>query len=137
MIKDFVSDMLVRLRNSSLAKHAFAYIPYTDTNFEILKILLKQGYVDNLVTISIEKKVVIKVTLKYEGIWIKFPYFSTLKRVSRPGRRVFSSYKDFYKNLSFLRTSPGIAIISTSIGVMTHIKAEKLKKGGEILCYID
>ncbi len=59
-----------------------------------------------------------------------------MKRISKPGQRVFSGYKNFSKLIDVLRFEQGIAIISTSSGVMSHLKAEKLKKGGEILCYI-
>ena len=78
----------------------------------------------------------IKIILKYKGWWIKKPLFSVLKRISKPGLRVFSNYKDFNNRLTILKYEQGTAIISTSSGVMSHIKASKLKKGGEILCYI-
>ena len=79
---------------------------------------------------------IIKALLKYKGWWIKKPFFSTIQRVSKPGKRVFSSYKNFYKEISILKYQQGTAIISTSSGIMSHLKATKLKKGGEILCYI-
>jgi len=78
----------------------------------------------------------IKIILNYKGWWIKKPLFSTLKRVSKPGHRVFSGYKTFDNIIDVLRYEQGIAIISTSIGVMSHNKATKLKKGGEVLCYV-
>jgi small subunit ribosomal protein S8 len=78
----------------------------------------------------------IKVTLRYKGWWIKKPLFSDLKRISKPGQRVFSGYKHFNEVIDVLQHQQGTAIISTSMGVMSHIKATKLKKGGEILCYI-
>ena len=67
---------------------------------------------------------------------MKKPFFSVLKRISKPGQRVFSGYKDFDQMIDVLRYEQGIAIISTSSGIMSHLKAKKLKKGGEILCYI-
>ena len=78
----------------------------------------------------------IKVFLKYKGWWIKKPLFSIIRRISKPGLRVFSGYKDFTNKLDILRYEQGTAIISTSSGIMSHIKATKLKKGGEIICYI-
>jgi small subunit ribosomal protein S8 len=78
----------------------------------------------------------IKIYLKYKGWWIKRPFFTTIQRISKPGKRVFSSYKNFNEKINILRYNQGIAIISTSSGVMSHIKAYQLKKGGEILCYI-
>jgi small subunit ribosomal protein S8 len=78
----------------------------------------------------------IKAVLKYSGWWKKKPVFSILKRISKPGQRIFASYKDFNKIIDALKYEQGIAIISTSSGIMSHLKASKLKKGGEILCYI-
>lgn len=78
----------------------------------------------------------IKVVLKYKGWWIKKPLFSTLQRISKPGQRVFSPYKKFFKKIDVLKYQQGIAIISTSMGVMSHNKATQLKKGGEILCFV-
>ena len=78
----------------------------------------------------------LKVILKYKGWWIKKPLFSDLKRISKPGQRVFSGYKHFSEIIDVLQHQQGTAIISTSMGVMSHTKATKLKKGGEILCYI-
>ena len=83
---------------------------------------------------STQKK--IKIYLKYKGWWIKKSFFSILKRISKPGKRVFSNYKNFDNSINVLRYQQGIAIISTSSGVMSHLKATQLKKGGEILCYI-
>jgi small subunit ribosomal protein S8 len=74
--------------------------------------------------------------LKYKGWWIKKPLFSIIKRISKPGQRVFSGYKNFQDTIDVLRYEQGTAIISTSAGIVSHIKAQKLKKGGEILCYV-
>jgi small subunit ribosomal protein S8 len=74
--------------------------------------------------------------LKYKGWWIKKPFFSIMKRISKPGQRVFAGYKNFNDVISVLKYEQGTAIISTSVGVMSHNKATQLKKGGEILCYI-
>lgn len=79
----------------------------------------------------------IKIFLKYKGWWIRKSLFSVIKRTSTSGQRIFSNYRNFFKKINSLKTFQGIAIISTSSGVMTHIKAEKYKKGGEILCYIE
>jgi len=82
------------------------------------------------------RKKTIKINLKYKGWWIKKPLFSSLKRISKPGQRVFSGYKHFNDVIDTLQYEQGTAIISTSLGVMSHTKALTLKKGGEILCYI-
>jgi small subunit ribosomal protein S8 len=138
MTNDLVSDMLTRIRNASLARHSFTCIRYSKLNLAILKVLEAEGYIKEFDvendTNSSQK--IIKALLKYKGWWIKKPFFSTIQRVSKPGKRVFSSYKNFYKEISILKYQQGTAIISTSSGIMSHLKATKLKKGGEILCYI-
>jgi small subunit ribosomal protein S8 len=139
MTNDLVSDMLTRIRNASLAKHSYTVTPFSTLNLAILNVLKKEGYIqdyeiqDNNVKFN-EK---IKIFLKYKGWWIKKPYFSILKRVSKPGKRIFSGYKDFQRKINVLKYDQGIAIVSTSMGVMSHLKALKLRKGGEILCYIE
>ena len=137
MTNDLVSDMLTRIRNASLARHAFTNIKYSKLNLAILKVLIAEGYIKEYVIEKNENNQnLIKIILKYKGWWIKKPLFSTIKRISKPGQRVFSGYKDFQNTIDTLRYEQGIAIISTSIGVISHLKATKLKKGGEILCYI-
>lgn len=139
MTNDLVSDMLTRIRNASLAKHSFTRVNYSKLNLAILKVLQAEGYINTYNTetqSSINTIKEIKINLKYKGWWIKKPLFSILQRISKPGQRVFSSYKDFTTTIDVLKYEQGIAIISTSIGVMSHLKATKLKKGGEILCYI-
>ena len=137
MTTDLVSDMLTRIRNASLAKHSFTKVKYSKQNVAILKVLMGEGYI-NSYSIEQEKNNMqsLKVLLKYKGWWIKKPFFSIIKRISKPGLRVFSGYKQFANKLDVLRYEQGIAIISTSSGIMSHIKASKLKKGGEIICYI-
>ena len=138
MVNDLVSDMLTRIRNASLAKHSFTYIKYSKLNLAILKVLLAEGYIQEFGTKEgvLTGKDFIKVVLKYKGWWIKKPFFSQVDRISKPGNRVFSGYEEFNKIIDILRYSQGIAIVSTSSGVMSHLKATKLKKGGEILCYV-
>ena len=138
MTNDLVSDMLTRIRNASLARHSFTRIRYSKLNLAILKVLEAEGYIKEFYiendTNSSQK--IIKALLKYKGWWIKKPFFSMLKRISKPGKRVFSGYKKFNTKINILKYEQGTAIISTSSGIMSHLKATKLKKGGEILCYI-
>ena len=137
MSNDLVSDMLTRIRNACLARHSLARVRYSNLNLAILKVLEAEGYIKSFELEKNEKdQLIIKIFLKYKGWWIKKPLFSNLNRISKPGQRVFSSYKTFQNIIDVLRFEQGIAIISTSSGVMSHVKAEKLKKGGEILCYI-
>jgi small subunit ribosomal protein S8 len=136
MTKDLVSDMLTRIKNASLAKHSYTIIHFSTLNLAILKVLKKEGYITDY-ELNNENQKTIKVYLKYKGWWIKKPFFSMMRRISKPGQRIFAGYKTFEKKINVLKYDQGIAIISTSIGVMSHLKAYKLKKGGEILCYIE
>jgi small subunit ribosomal protein S8 len=137
MTNDLVSDMLTRIRNASLAKHSFVIIPYSILNSNILKVLLKEGYIKNFEVENLEKnKKHLKVFLRYKGWWVKKAFFTKIERISKPGQRIFSGYKNLYKKINFLKYHQGTAILSTPIGVMGHLKAKKLRVGGEILCYI-
>jgi small subunit ribosomal protein S8 len=136
MTNDLVSDMLTRIRNASLAHHIFTRVRFNKLSLSVLKVLEAEGYITGF-EIEEEKIKTIKVYLKYKGWWIKKPLFSTLKRISKPGQRVFSGYKNFQTIVDVLKYQQGTAIISTSAGVMSHKKATKLKKGGEIVCYIE
>jgi small subunit ribosomal protein S8 len=140
MTTDLVSDMLTRIRNASLAKHSFTRVKYSKQNLAILKVLMSEGFINAFSIDENEnnntKIQTIKVLLKYKGWWVKKPLFSIIKRISKPGLRVFAGYKEFDNKLDVLRYEQGIAIISTSSGIMSHIKATKLKKGGEIICFV-
>lgn len=138
MTNDLVSDMLTRIRNANMVRHTFVYVCYSKLNLAILKLLTTEGYIKSYIleTFQVDKKR-IKIYLKYKGWWLKKPLFSILKRISKPGQRVFSGYKYFQSILNVLKYNQGIAIISTSAGIMNYIKAQKLKKGGEILFYIE
>tara|TARA_B110000240_G_C13134946_1_gene298476 strand:+ start:86 stop:478 length:393 start_codon:yes stop_codon:yes gene_type:complete len=129
--------MLTRIRNASLARHSFTRIRYSKLNLGILEVLKTEGYIDDYQVEETETSPrEIKAFLRYKGWWIKKPFFSILTRISKPGNRIFSGYKNFETNINVLKYEQGTAIISTSSGVMSHLKATKLKKGGEILCYI-
>jgi small subunit ribosomal protein S8 len=139
MTNDLVSDMLTRIRNATLARHTFTRIRYSKLNLSVLKVFMAEGYIAGYEieqNLTEKTPLIIKIFLKYKGWWIKKPLFSTIQRISKPGQRVFSSYKKFNEVIDVLRYEQGLAVISTSSGIMSHLKAEKLKKGGEILCYI-
>ena len=136
MTNDLVSDMLTRVRNASLARHSVTYVRYSKLSLGILKVLENEGYIDSFTVEVVKPEPIVKVYLKYKGWWIKKPFFSILKRISKPGKRVFCGYKNFQKNMSVLKYEQGTAIISTSSGIMSHQKATQLKKGGEIICYV-
>jgi small subunit ribosomal protein S8 len=137
MNNDLISDMITRIRNGNLAKHGRVYLPFSNLNQAILQVLKKEGYLDNwgkYEEIGFPPK--LWASLKYKGRWIRKPLFSVIRRVSKPGQRVFSPYKQFSNHLEALKYKEGLAIISTSLGIMSHSKAIQLKKGGEILCFI-
>ncbi len=137
MTHDLTSDMLTRIRNAVLVKQNFVNVWHSKFNIEILKVLLAEGYIEKFeVFLTAKKQKQIKIYLKYKGWWIKRPFFSKIVRVSKPGQRMFSSYEDFSKKVNLLKSSQGMAVISTSSGIMSHRKAIRLKKGGEIICYI-
>ena len=90
MTNDLVSDMLTRIRNASLAKHNFTRVKYSKLNLAILHVLKGEGYIKDYSLYSEEnKQLIIKVFLNYKGWWIKKPLFSILKRISKPGHRIF------------------------------------------------
>lgn len=129
---DPIADYLTRLRNAIKANHRVVEIPASNLKKEITKILFEQGYILNYKFIEGETPAgIIKIALKYDPV-DKVNAIQGLKRVSRPGLRQYTGYKDMPRVLNGL----GIAILSTSQGVMTNKKASELKIGGEVLCYI-
>ncbi|MBP8034097.1 MAG: 30S ribosomal protein S8 [Bacteroidia bacterium] len=129
---DTVSDYLTRVRNAISANHRIVEIPASNLKKEITKILFEKGYILNYKFEENEKKQgTIKIALKYSST-NKLSAIRTLDRVSKPGLRKYAGVDNMPKVLNGL----GIAIISTSKGVMTDKEAKKLNIGGEVLCYI-
>ena len=130
---DPIADYLTRLRNAIKAQHRVVEIPASNLKKEITKILFEQGYILNYKFIEGESNGLgtIKIALKYDPV-NKVNAIKNLKRVSRPGLRQYTGYKDMPRVLNGL----GIAILSTSKGVMTNKKASEEKVGGEVLCYV-
>lgn len=126
---DPISDLLTRIRNSNLAKQPFVKIPMSKIKFEIIKILKNEGYIKDY-KITKDKFPQIKIRLKYDDS--NKPVISCLKRISKPSRRVYSNWSDVPRVLNGL----GIAIVSTSKGVISDRESRRLKIGGEVLCYI-
>ena len=131
MVNDTISDMLTRIRNANNAKHHLVHIPLTKMTQNITQILKEEGYIDDYEIIQNGGQNYLIISLRYSGQKRK-PTITTLKRISRPGVRVYKKSK----NLPVILNHLGIAIISTSQGVMTDAKARQLKIGGEVLCYI-
>ena len=129
-ITDSIADLLTRIRNASSAKHETVDIPASNMKKAIMQILVDEGYVKSFTVIEDGKQGMIRATLKYgEG---KTPVITGLRRVSKPGLRIYSSVEEMPKVLKGL----GIAIVSTSKGVMTDRQARKENVGGEILAFI-
>jgi len=127
---DAIADMLTRIRNASTAKHESVDIPASNIKKDIARILLEEGYVKNVEFIDDGKQGIIRITLKYtEG---KQNVISGIKRISKPGLRVYADKDKLPKVLGGL----GVAVISTSKGVMTDKKARAEGVGGEVLAFI-
>lgn len=128
---DPIADYLTRLRNAIQANHRVVEIPASNLKKEITKILLEKGYILNYKFVEEGPQGSIKVALKYDPV-NKVNAIKKLIRISSPGLRKYTGYKDMPRVLNGL----GIAVLSTSKGVMTDKEARNLKVGGEILCYI-
>ena len=129
-ITDPIADMLTRIRNANSAKHDTVDIPASNMKKAIAQILVDEGYIKGYKVIEDGKQGVIRVTLKYgEG---KSQVITSLRRVSKPGLRKYSNVEDMPKVMRGL----GVAIISTSKGVMTDKEARKQNVGGEVLAFI-
>ena len=131
MVNDTISDMLTRIRNANLVKHQIVQIPATKMSLAIAQILKEEGFIEDFENYLENDKKYLLMSLKYTGSNRK-PVICKIERISKPGLRVYSNSKELPKILDNL----GIAIISTSKGVMTNFKAKELGIGGEVLCYI-
>lgn len=132
MFTDPIADYLTRLRNALAAGHRVVEIPASNLKKEITKILFDQGYILSYKFQSEEKgKATIKIALKYDKE-NKESVIKEIQRISKPGLRKYSNSKDLPRILNGL----GIAIVSTSHGVMTNKQAQRDKVGGEVLCYV-
>jgi small subunit ribosomal protein S8 len=131
VVTDTISDMLTRIRNAHMIKHQIVQIPSTKISLAITEILKEEGYIEDFENYIEDNKKYLLISLKYIGKSRK-PVISKIQRMSKPGLRVYSSSKELPKILENL----GIAVISTSKGVMTNLKAKEIGIGGEVLFYI-
>lgn len=131
MVTDTISDMLTRIRNATMVKHQIVQIPVTKMSLAIATILKEEGFIEDFENYQEDKENYLLLSLKYKGK-SRNSVISKIKRVSKPGLRVYTNSKELPKVLDNL----GIAIMSTSKGVMTNLKAKELGIGGEVLCYI-
>ena len=129
-MSDVIADMLTRIRNANNAKHETVDIPASNMKKAIADILVDEGYIKNVQIIEDNKQGVIRVTLKYGPG--KSKILQGLRRVSKPGLRIYANSKDMPRVMNGL----GIAIVSTSKGIMTDKQARALNIGGEVLCFV-
>ena len=129
-ITDPVADMLTRIRNASSAKHETVDVPASNLKNAIAEILLEEGYIKSYSVVDNGNQGMIHITLKY--LAKKQPVISGLRRISKPGLRIYAGCEELPRVLKGL----GIAIVSTSKGVMTDKKARELHIGGEVLAFV-
>jgi len=129
-VTDPIADMLTRVRNAVQARHRYVLVPASNIKTSIARIMREEGYVRGFEVSSDRPQPMIRIWLKYTEE--RQPVLSGLKRVSKPGRRVYSGKRD----IPWVLSGMGIAVLSTPLGVMTDRKARRLRVGGEVLCYI-
>ena len=128
-ISDVIADMLTRIRNANNAKHETVDVPASNMKKAIADILVKEGYIKGYQIVEDGKQGIIRVALKYNG---KDKVIKGLRRVSKPGLRIYASCEDMPRVMNGL----GVAIVSTSKGVMTDKEARKNNIGGEVLAFV-
>jgi small subunit ribosomal protein S8 len=130
---DPIADMLTRIRNAIMAGRNYVVVPDSKMKLAIAGILKDEGFIEKYDVTKDQPQPMIRIWLKYAGDRKdRRPVITGLRRVSKPGRRVYTDKKD----IPWVRSGMGIAILSTSKGVMTGKKARRLGVGGEVLCYI-
>ncbi len=128
-VTDPIADMLVRIKNANMRRHPSVDIPYSKIKEKLAEILLKEGYIAKYEVIGEAPQKFIKIYLKYKG---KVPVIQDMVRVSKPGRRYYVKKEEIPRVLGGL----GIAILSTSKGIMTDKEAKALGIGGELICMV-
>lgn len=131
MGNDTIANMITSIRNANLEKTKTVQIPATNITKNIGRILLQEGFIQNFREHQENKNSFLTFTLKYQGRKKK-PYITTLRRISKPGLRMYSNHKEIPRVLGGM----GIVILSTSQGIMTDREAREKQVGGEILCYV-
>jgi small subunit ribosomal protein S8 len=130
MMTDPISDMLMRIKNALMARHKTVVVPGSKLKLEIARILKDEGFIEDYRVIEEKPQIKIEIVLKYDEK--KRPVIAGIKRVSKPGRRIYRGYKELPRVLDGM----GMAIISTSQGIMTDHEARKRRLGGEVICEI-
>jgi len=130
MMTDPIADFLTRIRNGLQARHESVEIPASKIKVEIAKIMKAEGFIKNFKVIQDDKQGIVKVFLKYDED--RNPVIVKMAKVSKPGRRVYTSVD----NIPVVKNGLGVAVLSTSRGVMTDKRAREEKVGGEVICQI-
>lgn len=130
MVNDPISDVLIRIKNASSAKHKTLIVYYSRVIESILQVMKEEGYIKDYEELEIEGKKYLRIQLKYSNS--KESYILGVKRISKPGRRIYANKDSLPKVLDGF----GTAIISTSQGIISDKKARKLGVGGEVICFI-
>lgn len=131
-LQDPISDMLTRIRNAQKAKHTDVTMPYSTIKENISKVLKKEGFVSDY-AVSGDIKKSLTITLKYEDISRRLPVIKNLKRVSRPGLRIYKKCAD----IPFVKERMGIVIVSTPLGIVSGKEARQNNVGGELLAIVE
>lgn len=131
MVNDTIADMLTRVRNANLARHQIVQVPATKMTRRIAKVLHEEGFIQNFEEVGETINQQLLISLKYKGK-SRNPVITALKRISKPGLRIYANRKELPRVLGGL----GIALISTSQGIMTDSNARSQGLGGEVICYI-
>nr|YP_007374834.1 ribosomal protein S8 [Ophioglossum californicum]AGC26747.1 ribosomal protein S8 [Ophioglossum californicum]QXF60120.1 ribosomal protein S8 [Ophioglossum vulgatum] len=131
MSNDTIANMITSIRNANMRKNAKVRVPATGTNKSIVKILFREGFIENVVEQKENNNSFITLTLRYRGRK-RDPYITALKRISKPGLRIYLNHREVPEVLGGM----GIIIISTPFGIMTDCEARQKRIGGEILCCV-
>jgi small subunit ribosomal protein S8 len=130
-VNDTIGDMLTRIRNANMARHQTTNVPSTKMTRSIASVLKAEGFITDFTETEDGVKRTLVITMKYRGR-TRQPIINTLQRISKPGLRVYSNRQELPRVLGGI----GIAIISTSSGIMTDREARRTGVGGEVLCYV-
>lgn len=132
-VSDPIADMLTRIRNAMMVRHVEVAIPHSRTKEDLARVLADEGYIEGYQIEDGEPYGSIVIRLKYVGLRReRRPVITGLKRVSRPGRRVYTGYSD----IPWVLSGMGVAILTTPKGVMTGETARRQRVGGEVMCYV-
>lgn len=132
-VSDPISDMLVRIRNAQMARHEAVAIPHSKIKEEIAHVLHEEGYIEGYEVVGEIPKKEIHLRLKYVGARrLRRPVITGMKRVSKPGRRIYTGSRE----IPWVLSGMGTAIVTTPKGIMTGQQARRERVGGEVLCYV-